>query len=52
MSSPEPMALGSPTQSPAMGGQYLPQYLLGDHSSFNSSQVKYLHIQFIIIYSI
>lgn len=37
MSSPEPMAL-SPTASPAMTGQFLPQYLLGE-SSVNSSQV-------------
>jgi len=32
MNSPEPMSLGSPTQSPTMqnSGQYLPQFLLGD----------------------
>jgi hypothetical protein len=32
MNSPEPMSLGSPTQSPTIqnSGQYLPQFLLGD----------------------
>ena len=41
MSSPqhESMSLGSPSQSPPMTGQYLPQYLQGDYSSFNTSQV-------------
>jgi len=34
MNSPEPMSLGSPTQSPAPGsGQYMPQFLLGDLTS-------------------
>jgi cbb3-type cytochrome oxidase subunit 3 len=40
----EQMSLGSPSQSPPMGGQYLPQFLQGDfHSSFNTSQVFNKH---------
>lgn len=37
----EQMSLGSPSQSPPMGSQYLPQFLQGDfHSSFNASQIN------------
>ena len=53
MSSPEPMSLGSPTQSPlpqqpgSMGnsgvGQYLPQFLLGDLPN-PQSQVEFLKV--------
>lgn len=36
MNSPEPMNLGSPTQSPGVGSnQYMPQFLLGDMPSSN-----------------
>lgn len=38
MNSPEPMNLGSPTQSPGVGSnQYMPQFLLGDVSSSNQN---------------
>jgi hypothetical protein len=38
MSSPEPMTLGSPTQSPSSHvNQYLPQFLLGDFPSQNNT---------------
>ena len=47
MSSPEPMSLGSPTQSPGPAnpnsvgvGQFLPQFLLGDPQS-QQSQVSF-----------
>ena len=39
MHSPEPMSLGSPTQSPPVNNQYLPQFLLGEMPSNN--QVKF-----------
>jgi hypothetical protein len=35
MHSPEPMSLGSPTQSPPVNNQFLPQFLLGDMPSNN-----------------
>jgi hypothetical protein len=54
MSSPEPMSLGSPTQSPlppqsgSMGGgggggmgQYLPQFLLGDMPNPQSQVIAF-----------
>lgn len=41
MNSPEPMNLGSPTQSPGVGSnQYMPQFLLGDMNPARDSQVS------------
>lgn len=42
MSSPEPMSLGSPTQSPTSNNvnQYLPQFLLGDLPTNQNSQLN------------
>lgn len=43
MSSPEPMSLGSPTQSPTQNSnvnQYLPQFLIGDHPSRTQTQLN------------
>jgi hypothetical protein len=49
----EQMSLGSPSQSPPMGGQYLPQFLQGDfHSSFNTSQVFNKHTLSLSLYLI
>jgi hypothetical protein len=49
----EQMSLGSPSQSPPMGSQYLPQFLQGDfHSSFNTSQVFYEHTHTLSLYLI
>ena len=42
MNSPEPMNLGSPSQSPNAHNQYTPNFLLGDLGSSNQAhhQVK------------
>ena len=45
MHSPEPMSLGSPTQSPPVNNQYLPQFLLGEMPSNN--QVNFFFVIFI-----
>ncbi len=47
MNSPEPMSLGSPTQSPGVGssGQYIPNFLLGDiTSSTQNMQVNSFYV--------
>lgn len=46
MNSPEPMNLGSPTQSPGVGSnQYMPQFLLGDMNPARDSQYTRGHNQ-------